>query len=59
MLGTAGEIRTNSLAMFSYELLHMDTPLLADQLRLTLTNSVQTLDTILKDLPRGNTSGDG
>ena len=31
MLGTAEEVRTTSWAMFSYELLHMDTPVLVDQ----------------------------
>ena len=32
MLVTSGEIRTNSLVMFSYQLLDMDTPVLANQL---------------------------
>ena len=31
MLGTAEEVRTNSLVMFLYELLHRDTPVFADQ----------------------------
>ena len=30
MLGTAGEVKTNLLATFSFELLHMDVPGLAD-----------------------------
>ena len=34
MLGIASEVRTNSQATFSHELLHMDTPVLAHQLRL-------------------------
>ena len=32
MWGTAGEIKTNSLATFSYGLLHVDIAVLADQL---------------------------
>ena len=31
MLGTAGEVRINSLVIFSYGLLHMDIPVLANQ----------------------------
>ena len=42
----AGEIRTNSLARSSYGLLHMDTPVLADQQGLTYIISVRTLDAV-------------
>ena len=31
MMGNAWEVRTNSLAMTTYGLVHMDTPVLADQ----------------------------
>ena len=34
MLVTAAEVRTNSKETFSYGLLHLDTPLLADQQKL-------------------------
>ena len=43
MLGTAGEVRVNSTAMFSNDLLHMDMPSLADQQELTFIVSMQTL----------------
>ena len=42
MQGTAGEVKTNSLAMFSYGLQHMDTPILADLLKLTFISFVRT-----------------
>ena len=32
--------------MFSYELLHMDTPVLVDQQKFTFINFVQTVDAI-------------
>ena len=34
LLGTAGEVRTTSKVMFSYGLLHMDTPVMVDQQKL-------------------------
>ena len=46
MLGTAGEVRTNSLATFSYGLLHMDTTVLVNQQRLAIISSVQTLNDV-------------
>ena len=48
MLGNAEVEKTNSWAMFSYGLLHMDTLVLADQQRLTYINSIWILDTDLK-----------
>ena len=44
MLSTDGEIRTNSLARFSYELLYTDTPVLAHQQKLIFISSARTLD---------------
>ena len=41
ILGTAGEVWTNS-----FELLHMDTPVLVDQQKLTLISRAWTLDTV-------------
>ena len=38
MLSIAGEVRINSLATFSCGLLHMDTPVLADQQNLIIHN---------------------
>ena len=46
MLYTAGEVRTNSESTFSYGLLHMGAPGLADQEGLTYISSVWTLDLI-------------
>ena len=36
MIGTAGDARMNSYATFSYGLLHMDIPVLADRQGFTL-----------------------
>ena len=47
-LGIAGKIRTNTKAMFSNGLLHMDTPLLANQQKLAFTISVRTLGDVEK-----------
>ena len=44
MWGTDGNERMNLWAIFSYGLLYMDTPVLADQQRLTYISSVQTVD---------------
>ena len=44
MLSVAGDVRTDSLAMFFYGLLHMDTPVLADYQGITYISSSQTLD---------------
>ena len=41
LLDTAGDIRTNSLATFSYGLLHTNASVLADQQGLTYISSVQ------------------
>ena len=46
MLGTNGEVGSNSLGTFSYGLLYTDTPALADQLKLTFINSVLILDAV-------------
>ena len=46
MLGTAGEVKTNSLATFSNGLLHMETPVLANEQRLTHTSSMRTADAV-------------
>ena len=46
MLGITGEIRTNSWVMFSYGLLHMDTPVLAIQQRFIYFSFVWTIDTV-------------
>ena len=45
-LDTAGEVRTNSQAIFLYGLLYMGTPVLANQQGLTYIISTWTLDTI-------------
>ena len=42
MLTTAGEVRTNTKVTFSYGLLHMDTPVSAEQQSLTYINSSRT-----------------
>ena len=49
MQGIAGKAGANSLATFSFGLLHMDTPVLADQQRLIHISSVQTLDVARSD----------
>ena len=41
MRGTTGEVRMNSSATFSYGLSHMDTQMLADQLKHTYIGSVR------------------
>ena len=46
MLGSAREVATNLLAMFSYGLLHIDALVLGDQLKLTFISSVRTLDEV-------------
>ena len=46
ILRTAGEVRANSKVMFSYGLLHIDVPVLANQQRLKYTSYVQTLDAV-------------
>ena len=46
MLGTAAEVKTNSLVAFSDGLLHTDTPVLTDQQKLTYISFVQSLDAI-------------
>ena len=46
MLGIAGEVTMNSKVIFSYGLLYMDTPVLADQQISTFISSVQTLDAV-------------
>ena len=43
MMNAVVEVRKDSQATLSYGLLHMDTPVLADQWRFTLTSSVQAL----------------
>ena len=40
MQGTAGEVRMNSLVTFTYILPHIDTPVLAEQSKLTIRISV-------------------
>ena len=42
MVGTARKIMVNIWMVFSYGLLHMDTPVLADQQELTYINCVDT-----------------
>ena len=46
MQDTVGEVRMNSLAMFSYGLLHMDMQVLADQQELIYNSSVWTQDVV-------------
>ena len=46
MVGTAGEVRMKLYVTYSYGLLHMDTPVLANQQKMTSISSVQTLDAI-------------
>ena len=46
MLATAGEVRTNSLAIFPYRLLYMDTPVMADKQRLTYIRSMRIPDAV-------------
>ena len=48
MLGTAGEVRINLKVMFSLRLLHVNTPVLANQQKLTFINSGRCRE----DLPR-------
>ena len=44
MLGTAGQVRTNSQAAFFYRLLHIATLVLANQQKLIFISFVQILD---------------
>ena len=46
MLRTAGEVSVNSFTMFSNGLLCIDTPVLTNQQKLTVINSMWALDTI-------------
>ena len=46
MRDTAGEVRTNSYAMFSYGPLHTDEQVLEDQLDIIYKSSVQTQDEV-------------
>ena len=48
MQGTAGEVRTSLYAILFNELLHEDTPVLADQPKLTFISPKQTLDAVLR-----------
>ena len=48
LLHTAGKVKLNSKAMFSYGFVHMDTPVLANQQKFTSINFVQTMHTIDK-----------
>ena len=48
LLATASKVRTNTWVTFSYGLLHMDTPLLADKQTFTFISSVLTLDAVLR-----------
>ena len=41
-----GEVRMNSYMIFSYGVLHMDIPVLANQQKLTFISSVQTQDAV-------------
>ena len=52
MLGTVSEIRSKSLATFSDGLLHMDTPDLADQQKITFIIFVRNTRYGLENLPR-------
>ena len=44
IVGSAGEVRTNPPTTFSCGLLHMDTPVLANEQRLTFISAVRTKD---------------
>ena len=46
LFGTAAKVRTNSLAMFSYGLQRMDTPVLADKKKLAHISYVRPLDAV-------------
>ena len=46
ILCTTRDVRTKPYMVFSYGLLHMDSPVLAEQQRLTLIHYVQMLDDI-------------
>ena len=48
MLNTTGEVKTNSVVKFYYELLHMDTPVLADQQSLIYISTLQIFDAVKK-----------
>ena len=48
MISTTGEVRVNTLATFSCELLHMDTPMLADLQKFTFITFVRTVDAVLE-----------
>ena len=48
MLGSTGETGTTAWEKISYEPLHMDTLVLADQQKLTFMNSVKTLDSVTR-----------
>ena len=52
MLGTAGEVKTNSYATFSHGLLYMETPVLANQQRPIFISFVWTLGCSKENLPR-------
>ena len=59
MRGTAGYVKTNSLATFSDELLHIDERVLADQQRFIYIISVQYTKCSLEDLLGGMNDRDG
>ena len=46
MLRTSGEVKTNPNATSPCGLLHMDSPVLADQQKITYICSVRTLDAV-------------
>ena len=56
---TAAEVRMNSLATFSDSVLHMDTPLLADQKKTNIHQLFTDAEYCLEDLPRTMVSRDG
>ena len=45
-MGTDGKAKVNSLTTFSYVLLHMDTPVLADQQNFTFISFVLAQDAV-------------
>ena len=57
MLINAGEVKTNSSSMFYYGRLHMDTPVLADQQKVTFIRFDQRIiERIYQELSFGNLS---